>query len=650
MKIGRGVLRHSGLIALIAVAARAFAADSCPVDEGLARFRPVKLPARAATAMATRQATQSVVVSPHRGGSAGVAIARSEVQPATGDPKYAQNARIMAVVGRRDLQGFLSEMPADPAQREALVERSLALQIAVRVGAPSIVRQILAWNPDALRRLSAESRTEERLALLQDWVARTSHAGEAEPTTGEAADHLETLRLVLDGGVDLTGRSAELWSVATLPSSPEMMAAARLLLDHHATINGAATNPRSPLAQAAVRSNVDLIQLMLSRQRPDQMALDEAIASTPIKPSNRAVPLLLQAGAHLDTKPENLPPGVTSSPALWHAANYLRDAGGREFIQLLIQYKADPNRTINRTSTPLLKLIDDPELVRLLLEAGADPNFVNVEGDTALHLALRRPEGVGDPDDTAGGPAGEGLPRPSPQSRARVAGLLLDHGADPNARDRRGFTPLMETRANDDRSIDLLVAKGAQIDVAIALAGRRNSQVPIGPVSWALTQGNDSLANALLGASGKPGPDDCGAPYYAAQTGSVRTLIRLLDAQVDLTRPVDAAGMTPIMQAAMRGEAGAVALLLERHVARVDEATPSRTGLVGGQVQQMMPGKITLLMAAAARNQKDVAEELLRRGARVDLRDDFGKTALTYALEADARDAASLLYAHGARP
>jgi hypothetical protein len=51
-------------------------------------------------------------------------------------------------------------------------------------------------------------------------------------------------------------------------------------------------------------------------------------------------------------------------------------------------------------------------------------------------------------------------------------------------------------------------------------------------------------------------------------------------------------------------------------VAKVDEATPSRTGLVGGQLQQMIPGKITLLMAAAARNQKNVAEELLRRGAR----------------------------------
>jgi ankyrin repeat protein len=48
------------------------------------------------------------------------------------------------------------------------------------------------------------------------------------------------------------------------------------------------------------------------------------------------------------------------------------------------------------------------------------------------------------------------------QTRYELAQLLLEHGADPNARQQDDFTPLMEARQNEDERLEqLLVEHGA---------------------------------------------------------------------------------------------------------------------------------------------------------------------------------------------
>ncbi len=75
---------------------------------------------------------------------------------------------------------------------------------------------------------------------------------------------------------------------------------------------------------------------------------------------------------------------------------------------------------------------------QLLLDAGADPNAKDVRGSTALHLA------------SAGGLASETLE------------LLLEHGARVNTRDRAGETPLGAARAAGQRgTIEFLESRGA---------------------------------------------------------------------------------------------------------------------------------------------------------------------------------------------
>ena len=57
----------------------------------------------------------------------------------------------------------------------------------------------------------------------------------------------------------------------------------------------------------------------------------------------------------------------------------------------------------------------------------------------------------------------------------------------------------------------------------------------------------------------------------------------------------------------------------------------------------MKGDRATLLMIAADRGNVDAVELLLKRGARKDLKDTSGKTALDYALERDRTEIARLL-------
>ncbi len=99
-------------------------------------------------------------------------------------------------------------------------------------------------------------------------------------------------------------------------------------------------------------------------------------------------------------------------------------------VEYLLSNGADPNRQTNEGGDPVLlgiAYLNNPECVRLLLEAGADPNAVVTDTrETPLHAALA---GAGETASAA--------------DRHAVVKLLVEHGADPNRR----TTPGVVTRA-----------------------------------------------------------------------------------------------------------------------------------------------------------------------------------------------------------
>lgn len=147
-------------------------------------------------------------------------------------------------------------------------------------------------------------------------------------------------------------------------------------------------------------------------------------------------------------------------------------------IEYLLSRGADPNTQTNENGASVLAglaYVNELECIRILLRSGADPNRGrDVSGETPLHHAL-----------TASEP-----------SRTPLVKLLLDHGANPNARTTpgvpsynfwrdartRGETPLHRAAAFSPReTIELLLAAGA--DRALRDV---NGDSPLGWASWHL--------------------------------------------------------------------------------------------------------------------------------------------------------------------
>jgi Ankyrin repeats (3 copies) len=97
----------------------------------------------------------------------------------------------------------------------------------------------------------------------------------------------------------------------------------------------------------------------------------------------------------------------------------LHQAKTPEIARLLIEHGSPADVRSYNGETPLMTRAEAPELVELLLEAGAHPNLRAADGRTALHHALFNGR----------------------RSALRVVALLCAYGADPRIRDEKGESP-----------------------------------------------------------------------------------------------------------------------------------------------------------------------------------------------------------------
>lgn len=180
-----------------------------------------------------------------------------------------------------------------------------------------------------------------------------------------------------------------------------------------------------------------------------------------------AVQGLVESGADVNSIGEHgMGPLLTFTPAV---TEYLLSKG------------ADPNRQTNESGDPILTGIayfNSVDCVRLLLQAGADPNaVVKSTGEGALHACL-----IG---------LGKNV---TISDRHEVAKLLIEHGADPNRRTipgmlslafwrdvrTRGETPLHRAAAYaSEETIRFLLQSGADKTIRDA-----NGDSPQSWASW----------------------------------------------------------------------------------------------------------------------------------------------------------------------
>lgn len=206
--------------------------------------------------------------------------------------------------------------------------------------------------------------------------------------------------------------------------------------------------------------------------------------------------------------------------------------------------------------------------------------------------------------------------------------FLLDAGADPAAKNRRGSTPL-HWAIHDEAKVRLLLSRGASVNVK-QVEGRT-------PLYQAASLGNGTAIVKLLLAHGAD-PNIAIAngrtPLMAAAArGDLDTMALLLDARAGVDTK-DSAGDTALILAAGDSDPRAVRLLLDR----------------GADAKARTKRNETALGNAGTAGNEETVRLLLDRGAEVNVRNIRGYSPLMLAASSDAIPAGvvTLLLAKGA--
>jgi ankyrin repeat protein len=212
---------------------------------------------------------------------------------------------------------------------------------------------------------------------------------------------------------------------------------------------------------------------------------------------------------------------------------YAAGAGSIEAMKILLDAGADPNTADSFGATPLMFGIRDIAKVRLLLDAGARVNDKSKQDQTALIVAAANPGSLetirlltakGASAKAVGAAGRTGLIVAAETNDPATVEFFLNQGLDVNAVDRvdrSGHTALMAAAGQNNTAIvKALLQKGADANMATSEA----AVVKNGPLAF---KGRTALMSAT--------------PY-----GSPELIRALLDAHANVNAR-DVAGLTPLM-------------------------------------------------------------------------------------------------------
>jgi ankyrin repeat protein len=380
--------------------------------------------------------------------------------------------QLAAINGSVTTAQALLDAGANP--NAALPEGETILMTAARTGQPDLLRVLLDRGAD----LNAREKWYGETALI--WAA--------------AENHPDAVRVLLDRGADVNQISAPLtfarrrsgqsvlplgrWTPLMYAARENALDTGRVLVTAHANLNVPDPDGATALVIAIINANYDFAAYLIDAGA-DPNVVDKDAGMGPLY---AAVDMHRLAVGHGRPNPR-------TSGAL----------GSVDIVRRLLDHKADPNAalkapifqrqhtfgdaSLGKGATPFMRAAKsgDIEIMKLLLAAGADPKAA-LPTSTALMFAA----GFSWRD---GSPVAPSFDQGSPEEAIQAIGLMLDLGLDINAANDNGDTALhvAVTGRGSPEIVRFLIARGASPQAKnkrgqTPLAAARASRKELGPL------------------------------------------------------------------------------------------------------------------------------------------------------------------------
>ena len=262
---------------------------------------------------------------------------------------------------------------------------------------------------------------------------------------------LDAMRTLIDAGVDVN--AAEPQGATPLHWAACDPARVKLLLEH-----GAKADPKTALGRTPL------------------------ISASGCESAGESVRMFLEKGADVNARQDN------GNTALYEATV----AAGPRICRMLLAVGAKPDIVTKSGETPLMNAVGygDVELVKMLIARGVPVNAKNISSGKVRHGDIAMKELTA-------------LMFAAPFGSPEMVKTLLEAGADVKMRDGRGMTPLMFAVASDNqdaRVVKLLMEHGSDVNAA--------SSTGETVLDWALKFNEPAVVSLLqkAGATSNPVP------------------------------------------------------------------------------------------------------------------------------------------------
>jgi uncharacterized protein len=451
-------------------------------------------------------------------------------------------------------------------------------------------------------------------------------------------DDVETARLLVKAGADVKLANRHGLTPLALAAANGSAAMLTVLLDGGADLHAADPAGETPLMMAARVGKLDAVRVLMERGAKVD-AKDAQFEQTALMVAVRAnhpqvVKLLVELGADVNAKTRLgiTPPFIlpNSVPGFGHGIGIVRggspDRGRRaptpgsmsplqyaardgrlDTVKILLAAGADINQVEANDISPLITAITNnhPDVATYLIERGADIKKVDWYGRTALFAAVE----TRNMDVDNGPPFENGINR---TPFVPLIQLLLDKGADPNARtkeqlpirnqflrttgtlewvDFTGMTPFIyAARAGDVTVMQMLVKAGA--DPKIETFQGTNALMAAAGVNWVFDQ-----------------------TYWEGEKANLEAMKLCIDLGIADVNKQNSMGVTALMGAANRGSDEIIRFLVSKGAQLDIKDAEGRTAMTWaeGVFLATHPGKAKpssiALLGELAKNNGQVASK-----------------------------------------